>query len=162
MQINGLARIFKRLVAALLFCSQASSVIAQETSAHHGGEFEPGHVVGVFLGETTEDRRGNFTLGLEYEYRLSEAFGVGLTAEHIGGDFDTNVFVLPVARHYGPWKVYAGPGVERRDGDTEGLVRVGVEYGFHLGEYEISPQIDFDWVDGERLFVIGVVFAREL
>ncbi len=149
-------------VMSLSLTATSTACLGQEGGGHHGGAFEPGHVLGVFLGETTEDRRGSFTLGLEYEYRASEALGIGFTAEHIGGDFDTNVFVVPVARHYGPWKVYAGPGIERRDGENEELVRVGVEYGFHFGRYEISPQIDFDWVDGERLFVIGVVFAREL
>ncbi|MEO1078432.1 MAG: hypothetical protein AAFY29_02680 [Pseudomonadota bacterium] len=149
------------MLGALPAVALSTTCPAQEQGGHHSGAFEPGHVLGLFLGETSEDRRGSFTLGLEYEYRISPELGLGLTAEHIGGDFDTNVFVVPIARHYGPWKVYAGPGVERRDGENEGLLRVGVEYGFHFGDYEISPQIDFDWVDGERLFVVGVVFARE-
>ncbi|GAB5413403.1 MAG: hypothetical protein Cons2KO_10060 [Congregibacter sp.] len=135
--------------------------IAQAQPSHHG-DFEPHHTVGVFLGDTTEDRRDGVTLGLEYEYRASTKWGLGLTAEHVAGDFDTNVLVLPVAHHRGPWKFYAGPGVEFADEGEEPLFRAGVEYGFHLGEFEVSPQIDVDFVDGERLIVFGVVIAREL
>lgn len=131
----------------------------------HGGPGAfPGHTLGVFIGDTSEDslNREGLTLGLEYEYRVSEGFGLGLTAEHIGGDFDTGVFVLPAAFHSGPWKFYTGPGIEFHSGERESLLRVGVEYGFHFKNYEISPQVDFDFVDGERLFVIGLVIAREL
>lgn len=131
----------------------------------HGGHSElgfPHHTLGVFIGDTTETRRNQgLTLGLEYEYRMNERFGVGAIFEHVAGDFDTNVVVLPVALHRGPWKLYAGPGVE--DSEEEGstfLMRVGLEYGFHFDAYEVSPQIDVDFVDGEHLFIFGVTIAR--
>jgi hypothetical protein len=41
----------------------------------------------------------------------------------------------------------------------EPLLRIGAEYGFHMGDFEISPQVDLDFVEDEALFVIGVVFA---
>jgi hypothetical protein len=85
---------------------------------------------------------------------------VGVTADHVWGDFNTSVYVLPAAYHRGPWKFYAGPGIEDSDEGSEKLLRVGVEYGFHAGHYEISPQIDVDFVDGEHLFVFGFVIAR--
>lgn len=119
----------------------------------------PGHTLGIFLGDTTEERRDGFTVGLEYEYRFSERYGVGLTLEHVAGDFHTDVLVAPVAWHEGPWKFYAGPGVEDGEEGTEALFRMGVEYGFHIGKFEISPQVDMDFVGGDRLLVFGVVFA---
>ncbi|WOJ98242.1 hypothetical protein R0137_06650 [Congregibacter brevis] len=135
---------------------------AESGPEHHESHGYPHHTLGVFLGDTTETRRNQgLTLGLEYEYRASERFGVGAILEHVGGDFDTNIAVLPVAYHRGPWKVYAGPGVE--DSEEEGstfLVRLGLEYGFHFGKYEVSPQIDVDFVDDEQLFIFGVVIAR--
>lgn len=145
---------------AILALSLPSLVSAGEEPTHATVEHRPQHMLGVFLGDTTENRREGVTFGLEYEYRISSALGIGATAERVAGDFDTNVFVLPVALHSGPWKVYAGPGWEHTDEGNEALFRVGVEYGFEAGRYEISPQIDVDFVDGERLFVIGVVFAR--
>ena len=123
---------------------------------------EPHSTVGIFIGDTNEDRRNGFTVGLEYEYRVSQLLGLGITAEHVAGEFDTNVFVAPIALHSGPWKVYAGPGIEDGEEGSEFLMRVGLEYGFHFGEYEISPQVDVDFVDGEQLFVLGVVFGMEL
>ncbi|EAQ98870.2 outer membrane beta-barrel protein [Congregibacter litoralis] len=133
-----------------------------ESSSHHGGLGFPHHTLGVFFGDTTETRRNQgFTLGLEYEYRVNEQFGVGAILEHVGGDFHTNVAVVPLAYHRGPWKLYAGPGIE--DSEEEGsafLLRVGLEYGFHVGKYELSPQIDVDFVDNEHLFIFGVTVAR--
>ncbi|EED34013.1 conserved hypothetical protein [gamma proteobacterium NOR5-3] len=144
---------------------------ALATALHHDdAEAHSGHsklgfphqTVGVFMGDTTATRRyQGLTLGLEYEYRINERFGVGAIFEHVGGDFHTNVAVLPVAIHRGPWKVYAGPGIE--DSEEEGsffLVRLGLEYGFHFDAYEVSPQIDVDFVDGEHLFIFGVTIAR--
>ncbi|MFK7831341.1 MAG: hypothetical protein AB8B57_16325 [Congregibacter sp.] len=151
------------VVLTLVLPLTATSTRSEETlqpASHGESSHEPHHVLGVFLGDTTEDRREGVTIGIEYEYRVSERVGIGATFEHISGDFDTNVYVLPIALHSGPWKVYAGPGFEKSDRGDEQLFRVGAEYGFHLGRYEISPQIDVDFVDGEKLFVIGVVFAR--
>ena len=135
--------------------------LAEEPGSAAHGHHEPHSVIGVFIGDTTEDRRDGLTLGLEYEYRATESLGIGFTAEHVSGNFDTNVFVLPIALHNGAWKVYAGPGIESGEEGSDPLLRVGLEYGFHVGKYEISPQLDVDFVDGERLIVFGIVFARE-
>jgi hypothetical protein len=134
-------------------------VVNSEKSYHHAEHHVPQHVLGVFIGDTTRDRRDGLTLGLEYEYRVSDLVGIGATVEHVAGDFDTDVVVLPVALHSGPWKVYAGPGLEKSEEGEEPLLRIGAEYGFHMGDFEISPQVDLDFVEDEALFVIGVVFA---
>ena len=148
------------VAAAVLFLLSPPS--AAETPGQHIGHF-PGHVLGVFIGDTFEERREGVTLGLEYEYRASERFGVGFIAEHVSGDLDLNVFVVPFALHHGPWKLYTGPGLETGHHGDKAMLRVGVEYGFHLNRFEISPQVDVDFVEGgETLFVIGVVFATSL
>lgn len=152
-------------VVAPLGCCLLVATPAQEAAAeaeHHA----PHSVLGLFIGDTVEDRRTDerrdgLTLGLEYEYRAAERFGLGFTAEYVGGDSENFVLVLPVAYHSGPWKLYAGPGLEAGDGHSEPLFRVGAEYGFRVSDYEISPQLDLDFVNGERLFIFGVVFARE-
>ena len=149
------------VVAFLGLVTAMGNVAAEESRASAHGHHDPHSTIGIFVGDTTERRRDGFTLGIEYEYRASRRLGIGLTAEHAGGDFDTNVFVLPVALHEGPWKLYAGPGVESGEEGEEPLLRVGVEYGLRVGEYEVSPQIDLDFVDGERLFVFGLVLSRE-
>jgi hypothetical protein len=145
--------------AAVLFLLLLSTPSAADAPGEHTGQF-PAHFLGVFVGDTFEDRRDGVTLGLEYEYRASERFGVGFIAEHVYGDLDVNVFVVPFALHRGPWKLYTGPGLETGHHGDKALFRVGMEYGFHLNRFEISPQVDVDFVEGgERLFVVGVVFA---
>ena len=163
----GLARVRASiLVAMLVLAAFPQGTPAQEGHREGTEDSFPMHVAGLFVGNSSEDRRSGdprdgFTLGLEYEYRTSAAWGVGISVEHAGGGIDSGVAVLPLARHHGPWKVYAGPGIERRDEGEEALFRLGVEYGFQFREVEVSPQVDVDFVDGERVLVIGVVFARE-
>jgi hypothetical protein len=149
-----------------VFGQGAAYLRAQDIEAEVDRDAEHArHTVGLFLGSTgqdrrTEERRAGVTLGLEYEYRLGPRLGVGAVAEYARGDFDTIVLVAPVAHHANAWKLYAGPGVEVSEEGSEPLLRVGVEYGFEVGEMEISPQIDVDFVGGERLLIFGVVFAR--
>jgi hypothetical protein len=146
------------LFAVALLQTTGLAVTASE-SGEHKSQHQPHHVLGVFIGDTTESRREGLTLGLEYEYRVSQRLGLGATIEHVAGDFDADVYVLPIALHNGPWKVYAGPGLERGEEGDAPLLRLGAEYGFHMGKFEISPQLDVDFVEDETLFVIGVVFA---
>lgn len=137
-----------------------AAVSHTQSTGHHRAF--PHHTLGVFVGDTSEDRRNQgLTLGLEYEYRVNERFGLGAIIEHVAGDLDTNVAVLPLAWHRGPWKLYAGPGLEKsKEESAEFLLRVGLEYGFHFGAYELSPQVDVDFVDGEHLLIFGVTLAR--
>ena len=39
------------------------------------------------------------------------------------------------------------------------MLRIGVEYGFEAGQWEISPQLDLDFVDGDRIAVLGITFG---
>jgi hypothetical protein len=151
-----------------------SMATAGEHGSHDGGdgsgELESAHehdyhrnVVGVFLGVTSEERRETSpTFGIEYERRLSPSFGLGVLLEHARGDLDFTIAAIPFAYHHGHWKLYAAPGVEfsDEDYDTEFLMRVGVEYAFELGRgFEVSPQVDLDFVDGEVVTVLGLTFA---
>ncbi len=120
------------------------------------------NVIGVFAGVTSESRREEaFTLGIEYERRLSERFGVGGLVERAMGDLEFWVYAVTFAYHEGPWKFYGGPGIEDSDAHgNEFLFRVGVEYAWEVGSYEIAPQLDVDFVDGEHELVLGLVLAR--
>ena len=132
--------------------------------AEHGHESH--HTLGLFLGNSTEDRREDprrgGTIGIEYEYRFAPNYGFAVVLEHIAGEVDVNVLAAGFAYHDGPWKFYGGPGIERGHGETEPMVRIGAEYDFHFGKLEVSPQVDLDFVSGERVFVVGVVFAVPL
>ncbi len=148
------------LMVQILSIGLAAADSQHDAKATDGHEYEE-NIVGLFVGLAKEGRRENgFALGVEYEYRLNSQFGIGAIAEHTFGDIDAWVFAIPFAYHSGRWKMYMAPGLEDGDAGTESLVRIGAEYGFHRGKWEIAPQIDVDFVDGEEIFVIGVVFAR--
>ncbi len=135
---------------------------AEETAhgEHHAGAESHKHYFAGFIGGADEGRDEGLALALEYERRLSPRFGIGGVVEHTYGDLDTWVYAVPLAYHNGPWKLYAAPGIEDGEHGSESLIRLGVEYGFHRGNWEISPQFDIDFVDGEEIFVFGVAFGR--
>jgi len=115
----------------------------------------------LLVGITDETRRDKgATLGLEYERRLDATLGVGLVAEHVFGDLDFSIFAVPLFFHTGRWKFLIAPGVEDSDLGTEFLLRIGGDYGFEVGRWEIAPGIDVDFVDGDVVPVIGVAIGR--
>ena len=153
----------------ILIATLAPGHVHAEEETHAGashGAAHPyhRHIVGLFVGGATEEfgrRENGFVLGLEYEYRFGPSFGIGAIAEHTYGDLDIWVYAVPFAYHNGPWKLYVAPGVEEGEGGNERMLRIGVEYGLHAGKWEISPQVDIDFVERESdVVVIGVVFAR--
>ncbi|MDX2460738.1 MAG: hypothetical protein QNM00_11710 [Gammaproteobacteria bacterium] len=146
-------------VLALVPVTAMANEQIEEHSPDH--EFHP-NVIAVFGGVTSEDRRDRaFTFGVEYERRLTRSFGMGVIAERAFGDLDFWVFALPLAFHHGPWRLFAAPGVEDSDHlGSEFLFRVGVEYIIDMDGYEIVPQFDIDFVDGEQVFVLGISIAR--
>jgi hypothetical protein len=57
--------------------------------------------------------------------------------------------------------MYVAPGIEDGHHGKENLVRLGVERAFEMsGGWEIAPQLNVDFVDGEDVWVIGALIAR--
>jgi hypothetical protein len=118
-------------------------------------------MLSLLVSITDETRRDKgLTLGLEYERRLDATLGVGLVAEYVFGDLDFSIFAVPLFIHAGRWKFLIAPGVEDSDLGTEFLLRIGGDYGFEVGRWEIAPGIDVDFVDGDVVPVVGVAIGR--
>ena len=148
------------LLLALVTTTSAEEAEHGEHEAEHPYHK---HVIAGFVGVAFEGSRDEgLALGIEYERRLNARWGVGGVVEHTFGDIDAWVFAVPFAYHRDAWKLYAAPGIEDGEHGSESLLRLGVEYGFHRGDWEISPQFDIDFVDGEEIYVIGVTFGRGL
>lgn len=154
------------LVAALLMLPGVPVALAQEghhdTQGHEGEHSFHKNLIAGFIGITAEDRHETaLTLGLDYERRLNESFGIGLGVEHSFGDLDFTVLTVPFALHFGPTKVFVAPGLEKSDhhGD-EFLARVGVEYAFEVGHAELAPKLMLDFVDGETVVVFGLGIGK--
>lgn len=134
---------------------------APEASEHGEGHEFHANVIGLFAGVTNDDRDGAFTLGLEYERRFSEVFGVGAVLERAWGDLDFWLYMVPFSYRAGPWKFYVAPGIEDSEHHgSEFLFRIGLERAFQVGQFEVSPQFNLDFVDGEEVIVLGLVFAK--
>lgn len=137
---------------------------ANDTHADDSQHEGPQHLSswGIFVGSATEGvREGDLTLGLEYGHHIGGHWGVSAVAEYSFTDDGTWVFVVPAVYGIRNWRLFAGPGLERHDGETEFLARVGAGYAFHVeNHWEIEPQFNIDWVDGDAVYVWGLYLAR--
>lgn len=86
-------------------------------------EDEPRNELALVLAGTRERAEGetSFTVGGEYARRLSDRFGIVGEFEHVSGP-DSWVFAAPVVfQPVGGFKLFAGPGLERKpiEGELE-------------------------------------------
>jgi hypothetical protein len=147
------------------------SVASLAEESHESANDSPEHgfhknVIGGFVGLSDEDNRAGggrkraLTLGLEYERRFSEAFGVLVAVERAFGDLDFTVVTVPLVYHRGPWAFSAGPGVEFLDqGGDEFVFRVASVRAFDRGGYELAPKVGLDFVASEVVIFAGLVIA---
>jgi len=134
----------------------------ESASGHESAHGSHQNVLSFFAGVTHAGRRVNgAALGVGYERLLNESFGIGVLAEHTFGDADFTVYAVPFAYRVDRWKFYIAPGIEDSDAHgIESLVRLSAEYAFESGTREISPQLAVDFVDGEEVLILGVVFSK--
>ena len=170
--------LFLKLLGVFLLLP--SSGLAQR---HHHEEHEHRNELALFLGATydADEKESFFTIGGDYEFRFHPRVGISAEAEYVDGP-NLGVFAFPVVFHvYRGLMVLGGPGFEQKgrhhreirgqvhdeakvEPEEEGssfLIRVGVQYAFHIGgRVSILPTIDLDFVDGpenvETLLVFGV------
>lgn len=132
-----------------------------EAAAGHEGGHAHKNIVTAFAGITHAGRRKNgLALGLGYDRMITENFSIGVIAEHTFGDADFTVYAIPLAYRVDRWKFLVAPGVEDGHHGTESLLRLAAEYAYKMDSIEISPQVAVDFVDGEDVWVFGVVFGK--
>ncbi len=161
---------------ALLFSATgATSASAQtEHGRRHdaGGAARPGgithhpgspHHVSFLVGGTrvrAEEETG-FTIGGDYEYRITRRLGVGGVVEHAFGEVDATTLLAVADIHL--WRGLAaqvGPGVEFLDDRAEPVGRIGALYEIELGgRFTVSPQLHYDITDEDSI-VFGLAFGR--
>ena len=121
--------------------------------------------LGLFLGVTDSDGDTGFSVGLDYERRLSRGFGIGGVIEYTGNDYRDGIVAASFNWHaWKELKLLAAPGVEvnRADGSDAFLFRIGAEYGFAIGKgFEIAPALNFDFTSDETSVVYSLSFARK-
>ena len=130
MTIDNVSRKLTTALTLTAMILLANIAVAEEsTSGHDSGHHK--NIVGVFGGITHGGRRLNAAaLGLEYERRIGDSFGIGAVAEYTFGDADVWIFAIPFSYHTGRLKLYVAPGIEDGHHGKEDLVRLGAEYAF--------------------------------
>lgn len=124
----------------------------------------PHHHLALFLGGGNEEKKDKdektWAVGLEYEYRFSERFGIGVAYEELGEDAVRNqAIVVPLSIHVGGhWRLFTGPGYEWHGNKEKYLWRAGAGYAFRPGgHWTIAPGALVDVVEnGDKTWLLGV------
>ena len=154
-------RYLVQLLISFLFMSP---VFAEqgESSSEQGHSTHGPHHLSVLLADTNVSGEGdNFTVGLDYEYRVSELLGLGTVIERAYGEIDATTLLAVADIHFQNGLIMqVGPGFERKDNDNVFISRVGVLYEFEVDHYTLSPQLHWDYHDGEaNAIVAGIAFG---
>lgn len=125
------------------------------------------HFPGVFLGATHADSETDFTYTLEYEYKFSQHFGVGLVYEKINDAHHGDGITIKLASiyyHFGhDFRLGLGYGEEKIGGyhpHTENVTRVNLSYEYHFEHFSLAPSLSIDFIDGENATVFGLAFIK--
>jgi hypothetical protein len=135
-----------------------ANIQAQEHSDDE--DFEPNGIE-LFIGATLDAGDAEPSLGLDYERRLRQDFGVGVMAEYTNGR--EWVLAVPLSWHITEtWKAVFAAGVEMSpdDGD-EFLARIGASYEFGFSGWSLAPELNVDFVGSEVKTVVGFSFGWE-
>ena len=145
---------------ALLLIIMPLGISSAEEKEADGEEFGP-HRIELFLGNTHDEGENIFTIGVGYEYRVNQWFGVGGLIEGLRGEVREWIVVVPFYLHpYKGWRFVLAPGIEGQIREhREFLIRVGAAYEFEIGRWSITPEFNLDFVDGREVPVFGVSFG---
>jgi len=170
------------LACALILTTSYSYGQTHEAETHQYHR----HHLGLFLGGTSNLKKEetDFTLGFEYEYRLSKKmsrWSIGLIGELIFAHETEYLVVVPIIlRVTDAFFFRAGPGVEWAHHDegnghgnihaaeaandngreSEFFVRAGIGYGFEVGKFSITPTLDVDIFQSHTTLVWGIAIGK--
>jgi len=138
-----------------------SGVANADQSEHH-----PRHHLAIFVGggferEDNGHEENGAALGLKYEIKINEKWGVGAAVERLygSGQHRSWAAVIPVSFYATEsWRLFAGPGFESHSIKDKYLMRFGIAYEISLGErWSASPEFLVDIIEGgAKTYVIGI------
>ena len=105
----------------------------------------------------------DFTIGLDYERRLTKLFGFGAMLDVVvEGRREFLLGPIAFLHPFGGAKFFAAPLWERveESGDDEFVVRVGAAWDFEIGKYSLAPYAAYDMSEEHDIWVLGVAIGR--
>ena len=143
------------LATVLLGASAYASGVGAKGNAHHW-QSTPHHL-SALVGTTYTKECGNaFTIGVDYEYRVSDFLGVGFVAEYAFEDLDAYTYLLVADLHItNNFIAQIGPGVEFHGSHKMEVARLGFLYEFEVLGVTISPQLHYDYHRNNKSAVVA-------
>jgi len=171
------------LLTLIICVGFPGGLVAQEHGKEHGeehdgmeGEHEEGHGeehehknhIALFIGSTqAEDEHGErddpqFTLGLDYERRLTRIFGLGALLDVVVEGHREAIVGVAGVFHAGRAEFVVAPAGERvRDtGDWEAVVRLGFLFEFEAGRVALKPSLYYDETEEGGTLVLGLTISK--
>jgi hypothetical protein len=140
----------------------------EQHGEHHGEHFHKNHLA-VFVGSTeAEEHHGekgdpDFTLGVDYERRLSPLFGVGGMFDWVvEGRREWLIGPIGFLHPYKGLKFFAAPCYQHiREGEEDNfVVRLGAAWDFEIGKYSIAPNVIYEFAGEHDFLVLGLTIGR--
>ncbi|SHF44331.1 hypothetical protein SAMN05444483_101126 [Salegentibacter echinorum] len=154
----------KTIIFTLIFTFFSQTIIFAQTNDAENNSHTHKHHIALFNGATTNfsHESTSYTIGLDYEYRISKLFGLGLLGEYIAAESGEFLAGVPFFVHpYKGLKFVAAPmavfleehtsGEHKVEKETEFAFRFGTGYDFHFKGFSIGPDINFDFGKTEAL-----------
>ena len=162
-----------RIIVALT-CLLIAAVSFANENGEQGHHFESNEI-GVFFGGTVpfDEIAGGYpgyTIGLEYERRLSPTIGAVLIAEYVSEKHKRdNLLAVMFAYRLKNFRLAGGPGMEIAEKDESGggtklssyfLLATRANYNIHLRKVTLAPTVGVDLIGETKTnFVFGVALG---
>lgn len=166
------------IIISLFLCTitplSASDFTIQhkDGESHHPKQYHENHQVHshhlvVFTGATSnlEAKHTDFSLGIDYEYRLPvwhNKLGIGLLGELVFAEHKETIIGVPIFFHpVGSLKFLFAPGMaftedEHGHSHNHFVSRVGLGYDFHIKTISITPGFSADFIEGHISLIYGI------
>lgn len=152
---------FMVMLAASLLSVSAVNADSHAMPASTEGFHAPHHL-SLLAADTHMRGHGDYsTLGLDYEYRVSQLLGLGVVLEHAYDGLDATTALAVADVHlYKGLAMQLGPGVEIAHKHSIFVSRVGLLYEFEFDSFTLSPQMHWDYHEHhENALVAGIAMG---
>jgi len=129
------------LIAQFIYLAPVAAAEDHDWHRHH---------VSALFGASLKSSKTQPFGGLEYEYRYNDKIGFGAYYEEIWDNIDLQAFGVLFTYHpNNHWKIFGGPGIERKLDEDKNklLLKVAVGYDFQLGDWSHGPLLAIDFVE---------------